>query len=206
MSYDITQKDKKLLTAMFALIIVVAFLHFGILPVMRDIRMLNVQIDDAREAVDENELKIAKIAMEEFDNVDFKNNINAYKSLFYDDMKCEGVDAYLTEMASGYGLYVYSMDINMNDPVKIAPFIHSKKAASQGIFEEERDYPVKVASVTLSLGGPKNSLWNFIDGMYAEQSAIRLCSYNWSEVNDDSGEAVKNLSVVVKIYINDSER
>ena len=206
MSFDLTEKDKKLLTALGVLVVVVLFLHFGIIPTAKKISVLNEDIYVATQDVQEIELKAARLPMEQFDNVDYQEKIDLYSSVFFEDLNCEDVDAILTGLAAEYGLYVYNMDINMYDESGFAPYVYSDLAQSSGIYDENREYPVEIASVNMSVGGTNRGIWKFIDGVYGMNSSIRLSSFNWTEINDDSGEAVKSLSIMIKLYSNRRER
>ncbi len=138
MKMEMTKRDKQLLLFLGVFVILVGFGYWGIRPQVRSIKELNLDIEAARDLRTINDMKLAMLPLEKADNEALEKQVLTVRENFYPIMKSDELDKHFTEMALGYGLSVYSMDISREDEeVESKPYQYSAKFEAEELHAEE---------------------------------------------------------------------
>jgi len=138
MKMEMTKRDKQLLLFLGVFVILVGFGYWGIRPQVKAINELNLDIEAAKDLKSLNEMKISMNPMVKADNEALEKKVLSVRENFYPMMKSDEIDKHFTEMALGYGLSVYSLNISRDDEeVESKPYQYSEKFENEELNAEE---------------------------------------------------------------------
>ncbi len=113
MKTNMTERDKKLLVAMFIGVIIVAIGYWGILPQIKQCKTLEAKIQREEAIQKLNKTKILNAGTLEIQADDYEARIAERKDEFYPIMTSSQVDRMMTEMALDSDLNIYDLSFNM---------------------------------------------------------------------------------------------
>ena len=113
MKTNMTERDKKLLVGMFIGVIIVAIGYWGILPQIKQYKVLEAKIQREEAIQKINKTKILNAGTLEVQADDYESRIAERKDEFYPVMTSSQVDRLMTELAVGNNLNVYDLSFNM---------------------------------------------------------------------------------------------
>jgi hypothetical protein len=209
-----TEHDKKLLSWMVFVVLLVVLGGFVLLPLAKSNLALEERLSAAQAEKEACEQKIALAGTEqELNDTLLKKRAAAQKD-FYPWMESQEIDKMLTTLAVSRGLSALDLSIAMpTDMTKIAPYRYSDAASAAGGQTEAQDTASEVyaAAVTLTVSGDEAELQRLIDDLYADYPAIRIVAYAWSASNVVTGSPANaaqkgqggslTLSIDMEIYM-----
>ncbi|MBQ9608254.1 MAG: hypothetical protein IJV15_02280 [Lachnospiraceae bacterium] len=214
MKFEMTERDKKLLVFLSIFVIVVCIGYWGIYPIVKDIKEIEVKTQEEEDLKEMNEFKVSQLPLIEGETSEMEEKIAEVKDTYYEIMDSSEVDKYFTNMVLDAGLYAYDLSIKMpTATTDLEPYQYSSKA--QGMSDEEESEKdssnddstdsddglfddgysatgIYTVSVTMKLGGTEDDLVAFIDYLSDLDKKLRVVNYSWSEersiqiVNNDS--------------------
>ncbi len=110
---NMTERDKKLLTFMFVIVIVVGIGYWGILPQLSTYRELADQIEDEEATQKINKQKLLNLGFLQGAVDDYTKKIAERKEEFYQIMSSSEVDRMMTEIADGENLVIYDLSFSI---------------------------------------------------------------------------------------------
>ena len=113
MKSTMTERDKKLLTFMFMIVIIVGIGYWGIRPQIKRYIELGPKIEAQENTKEVNNLKMNNYMIVEGQAEDYEDLIAERKDEFYQIMTSSEIDRMMTEMAINNGLDIYELSFNM---------------------------------------------------------------------------------------------
>lgn len=127
MKTDMTERDKKLLTFMFLIVIIVGIGYWGIRPQVKRFIELEPKIQAQEDLKSVNQLKIANVMLVEEQVEEYEALIAERKDEFYQILTSSEVDRMMTEMAINNNLEIYELSFNMpNEPSNRSAYQYSE--------------------------------------------------------------------------------
>ena len=127
MKSEMTERDKKLLTFMFLIVIIVGIGYWGIRPQIKRYMELGPKIVAQEDLKTVNQLKIANVMLVEGQVEDYEALIAERKDEFYQILSSSEVDRMMTEMAINNNLEIYELSFNMpNEPTNRGAYQYSE--------------------------------------------------------------------------------
>lgn len=115
MKSEMTEKDKKLLTFLVLIVVVVGIGYWGIKPQIQKINKINTLVSDEQDEKKENETKTNMLSSIELENDELTASIGDAEKKFYPVMSSDEIDNMLTGNALDLGLDCYELTIEMPD-------------------------------------------------------------------------------------------
>lgn len=115
MKSEMTERDKKLLTFMFMVVIIVGIGYWGVRPQIKRFLELGPKIQAQENAKSVNQLKMANVLNVEDQVEEYTEKIAERKDEFYQILSSSEVDRMMTEMALENNLEIYELSFNMPD-------------------------------------------------------------------------------------------
>jgi len=141
-----TERDKKLLIFLSMFVVVVGIGYWVLLPIVKNIKETEQQIEDARFEKQENDIKISMLPMLESETEDLEKEIVTARADFYPMMTSDEVDKMLTGIALDYNLNAFDLDILMPDEESS---LDAYQYAVDGEDSVEEDYESNDGSIDL---------------------------------------------------------
>lgn len=210
MKMELTERDKKLLVGLSIFVLVVCIGYWGIRPQLKKAKSYKNEIEKQEEIKQVNESKISQVSMLETDNANKEQQILKAREKYYKLMTSDEIDKYFTGKALDYGLYAYSLSIDIpEEETDLEPYVYSEKAiqakAEEDPYSQEESQPedlfeqyagddglaelyqalgktgIYPARVTMKLGGEESKLLKLIDDFSSTDQKLRICSYSWDK-------------------------
>ena len=161
MKSTMTERDKKLLTFMFMVVIIVGIGYWGVRPQIKRYIELGPKIEAQENTKEVNNLKMNNYMIVEGQAEDYEDLIAERKDEFYQIMTSSEIDRMMTEMAINNGLDIYELSFNMpTEPTSRTAYQYSELKTWQDQmsytddYEEEDDLDI---SSDFSLGSDSES-------------------------------------------------
>lgn len=228
MTFEVTQRDKKLLAFLAVVIIGVLFTVFGILPLLDTGSSLDTEIEVAQQSRQVMEEKIASLPVyqaqyEEADKAWKEEALN-----FSDMMSSQEIDKLVTGVMLSCSLEAKNMSITFKaEPQSLAPYYASEAAAlaeqqkqeaaaaaqngdaaagtdsgaaAAGTGAADGQSMISVAAVSLTTEGDAVHIRQLIDVFSDDYPGIRITDLNYetNEITDKKG-IVTSTSTVLRL-------
>lgn len=207
MTGKLTAKDKKLLYGLSIFVIIVVIGRWGIFPLAKEIRQTKVKLEKEEETRKAYEEKIEKIPALLAQKEELEEAGKDKKSKYYPIMTGGEVDQYLTEMATGYGLMAYQLEIDIPKENGVLTSYGEEQSSEELLYQQEweDDIGVHIAQVSMRLIGKKKDMQCMVDDLYASDKMHRIRSINYSStrevVGDENGTSGIKESTVLDISL-----
>ena len=224
MTFEVTQRDKKLLAFLAVVVIGVLFTVFGILPLLDTGSSLDTEIEVAQQSKQVMEEKIASLPVyEEADKAWKEEALN-----FSDMMSSQEIDKLVTGVMLSCSLEAKNMSITFKaEPQSLAPYYASEAAAlaeqqkqeaaaaaqngdaaagtdsgaaAAGTGAADGQSMISVAAVSLTTEGDAVHIRQLIDVFSDDYPGIRITDLNYetNEITDKKG-IVTSTSTVLRL-------
>ncbi len=123
MKLEVTERDKRLLSFLLALLVAAACIFLGIIPLHKANMEMKNKLESVKAEVEEKHRRIAGLAQIKSVNEELRGKLQTVREPFYPKMESQEIDRILTEMALEYGLSIKRMEIRMPaEPFKLLPY------------------------------------------------------------------------------------
>lgn len=148
MTFELTQKDKKLLTFLSIFVVVVCIGYWGILPNVKKIMENKDMIEQAEIDRGDIDAKIAETPLIQADNKKLQKDIVSAREQYFTMMSASEIDHYFTDMGLKYNLYRYDLSIVLPEELaNLEPYQYSEKALNP---QEEEEEDLEDPNITLN--------------------------------------------------------
>lgn len=224
MKLEVTERDKKLLVFLTVIMLVVCIGYWGIRPQLMAAVNCNELLQEEQEKQKLNELKASQRSMLEIYNEELETLIRGAREHYYPMMSSDEIDHYITELVLEYGMFIYSLTIELpSKPASLKPYAYSDKAItgyskaeetaqaaaapvlnesgtpmfSDELFEKDEAADIYRAGISLRLSGDEEDVRKLLDDLAAGKEKLRLCSYSV----DNSNDAETLLELSLELYM-----
>ena len=227
MTFEVTQRDKKLLAFLAVVVIGVLFTVFGILPLLDTGSSLDTEIEVAQQSKQVMEEKIASLPVYQ---AQYEESDKAWKEEalnFSDMMSSQEIDKLVTGVMLSCSLEAKNMSITFKaEPQSLAPYYASEAAAlaeqqkqeaaaaaqngdaagtdsgaaAAGAGAADGQSMISVAAVSLTTEGDAVHIRQLIDVFSDDYPGIRITDLNYetNEITDKKG-IVTSTSTVLRL-------
>ena len=208
MTFEITERDKKLLYFLVVFAIVIG-LGFGVLrPLLEKNQEVSQQLADARIEKMDKETKIAKIPLLEQSVASLEEELADIQSSFYEETSSMEIDRTLTGMALACGLGVKDLDIDMPQPGGYVSLVGYRAMLDSYDSEQKAsgiDFPgAYAAKITMILNGSRSSLQSMMDSCASLEPKLRVTELSWQKGKTEDSYTL-SLSMEFYMYENVTE-
>jgi len=225
MKTEMTARDRKLLIFLVIFVVVVASVYWGIRPIVKSIKTLNISIEEAEAEKDMNKYKISMIPALEVENEQLAQDLENAREGYFAEMSSDEIDKYLTRIMLDHGLYCYDLNFSIaTQDSTLEPYKYSAKVMEGMYWDGSMEYSqdmagsantgIRCVDATMRVGGTTEQLQSLIDDLSVYDKKLRVESYSWDwerDVrynSDGTYEIINNrtLTIAIDLYmITDSD-
>jgi hypothetical protein len=227
MQMQMTQRDKKLLSALASVLIIVGFVWYLIMPMLDQRTQLEDEILVAEMDRDEMEMKIARFPSTQKTNEELISTVAEVAADYYDLMTSQEVDRELTNIVLNMGLESVNLNISSMTLATTEAYVRSELARNGELSDSlaslddsdgtsaSSDVQDQIYSyqVTMTVEGTETEYQNLIDLLTNSYPAIHVSSVSFQQgavklVLQEDGTTVrdtssKQLSLGLELYMCD---